>query len=150
MFQEQGAERAKWCPPPPFRMQKAICCNSDRLASPGRGDGCGEWGSISPQRKMPLKSQGAGRKQRRGCRLQRQGHREGPPPSIGLLPAVNVCCPALGEVSGGGKEAWRCLSALHTHQRCMHVCTHMQTHIHTHTLRGTHRRILILSTPRSY
>lgn len=49
--------------PPPFHMQKAICHNSDRLASPGRGDGCGVLESISPKSKMPLKSQGTGREQ---------------------------------------------------------------------------------------
>lgn len=153
MFQAQRAERANRCPPPPpsspppsLCMQKAICYNSDRLASPGLRDGCGVLESISPQRKMPPKSRGAGREQGQevqGQEAQGPGDcfkggapRGDPPPGMGPPPAMGVMASLLwGKPQAGGeRERWRCLSDSDTQRgACMHSCARTLTCTRVHT-----------------
>lgn len=155
MFRAQRALRANRCPPPPFPAQKAICYNSDRPASPSPGDGCGVLESISPKRKMPLKSQGAGREQEQ----ETQGPSDAPEVRPGggeFHQAWSSACPLHLLGSGGEREAWRCSPHLNACWVCTHMYmhTHTRVHTHTHTCPHAHTHMhrvptLIQPTPRS-
>lgn len=156
MFQAQGAERASGCPPPPSRMQKAICYNSDRLASPAWEMDVAFWNLYHPKGKCLLNHGEPGESRGRRCRglvtLQRQGPKGGTTPGHGTSPCHGCHgLPSLGKASGRRRGRWRCLSGLDARWgACLrsraraYIHTHMHARAHANPV---HPQVLLKPLP---
>lgn len=155
MFQAQGAERASGYPPPPSRMQKAICYNSDRLASPAWEMDVAFWNLYHPKGKCLLNHREPGESRGRRCRglvtLQRQGPKGGDHPGARDLPLP--CMPWLpffGESLRQEEREMEVPVRLGRSAGCVPALAHPCVHTHVHTrahANPVHPQVLLKPLP---
>lgn len=132
---EQKEQNGALCPPSACKKQSAIT-QTGWLHRAKEMD-VAFWNLYHPKGKCLLNHRKPGESRGGRCRdlmtLQRQGHKGGTA-TRHWTSSCHHCQghPSSGKVPGGGREAWRCLPDLDTHQRCMHMCAHTQTHSHAH------------------